>query len=156
VDRNQDLIRISSFERRPAYPRRLGLLSGATMRVLSQPLPQRSGVDRACALAENLIVPKDHQRRNTSDAISFRKLRLGFRVEFQKTHRRFHLRSDGVIDGCHHLAGTAPSGPEIDYDGDVIVVHVSVEALRADWNRRADEQRLVTAPAFRLSRIAIA
>jgi hypothetical protein len=55
------------------------------MRVLSQPLPQRSGADRACALAENPVVPKDHQRRNTSDAISFRELRLGFRIELQKT-----------------------------------------------------------------------
>ena len=113
------------------------------------PVDQAAKIDRARALLDDLSSPQDHQRRNAADAEARGDLGFVLGVELGDPDRWFKSPGRRVDHRGHGLARTAPRRPEINQDGQVGVIDVTVEIAGGERQRRADEQALFAPAAAR-------
>jgi hypothetical protein len=87
---------------------------------------------------------KNSQRRDTANAILGCQLLIVFGVNFQQAHPGFQLSRSLREGWCHHLAGAAPGGPEIDHQGYITTLQMSRKITGIDLDGLAIEYRLMT------------
>src|SRR6185437_377949 len=99
------------------------------------------------ALARKLSAgPEQDQCRNRLDAEAGGEGRLGFGVDFADAHSGLIAGGGGFEHWSHHAAWAAPLGPEINEQWQ-LGTGVAFEARRIEGERRAREERAMTAPA---------
>src|SRR6266404_2081661 len=101
------------------------------------------------ALAGDLFtLMKDHERGNAADAEARAQPLLRLGIDLGQAHARLEPGRRPVEIRRHHLAGTAPGGPEIDGERNVGLRGVALETRFGQRHGMSLEQELTAMAAF--------
>ena len=93
-------------------------------------------------------IPEQDDSRDTADAKSAGALRIGVRIELCEPDMGFKSPGGALEVRCHHLAWSAPFGPEIHHYGNAAALDVGRKAGIGERDRSGGEQRTLAFSAI--------
>src|ERR1019366_3753158 len=113
------------------------------------PFDERACVQRARLARDLATALENDQCGDASNAVAAGDLLRAFGVELGESHAGFQRRGRAREVRRHGAARPAPRSPEVDDDGNLAPVDLSVETRGGELNRMAIEQAFLAAPANR-------